>query len=194
MESNIINTLLQGYLEQFPSESSRLKVFADYLLMDQDSVFHRKNFDGHITASAFVVNATFTHLLLIKHKALGRWLQPGGHVDVADADLVQAAIREAAEETGILATELLYKPVDEQQPLVPFDIDPHQIPDNQKKQEPSHYHHDHRYVFVYQGSGDMQHNQSETEGLMWVPLQDMETDATFGGVVEKLRKVFLNRN
>jgi 8-oxo-dGTP pyrophosphatase MutT (NUDIX family) len=56
---------------------------------------------GHITASALVVNHTRTQALLTLHRRLGRWLQLGGHCENTDSDIAAAALREAAEESGI---------------------------------------------------------------------------------------------
>lgn len=52
----------------------------------------------HVTGSAIVVGPR--GVLLLKHKRLGIWLQPGGHVD-ADETPWDAALREAREETGL---------------------------------------------------------------------------------------------
>ena len=52
----------------------------------------------HATASAIVVGARGT--LLHRHKRLGAWMQPGGHVD-PDETPWDAAVRETAEETGV---------------------------------------------------------------------------------------------
>lgn len=52
----------------------------------------------HATASAIVVGRRGT--LLHRHKRLGVWLQPGGHVDPGEAPW-DAAVRETAEETGV---------------------------------------------------------------------------------------------
>ena len=38
---------------------------------------------------------------MIHHAKLSRWLQPGGHVNAGDADLLATAVREAEEETGL---------------------------------------------------------------------------------------------
>jgi 8-oxo-dGTP pyrophosphatase MutT (NUDIX family) len=55
----------------------------------------------HLTASAVVLDATAEHLALVWH-ARGRcWVQPGGHLEAADASLEQAVRREVAEETGL---------------------------------------------------------------------------------------------
>ena len=52
----------------------------------------------HVTASAIVVGVR--GVVLHKHKRLGLWLQPGGHIDPGEAPW-QAAVREAQEETGL---------------------------------------------------------------------------------------------
>jgi 8-oxo-dGTP pyrophosphatase MutT (NUDIX family) len=52
----------------------------------------------HVTASAVVVGARGT--VLHRHKRLGRWMQPGGHIDTGESPDV-AARREAMEELGL---------------------------------------------------------------------------------------------
>lgn len=54
----------------------------------------------HVTASAIVVDGD--RVVLHRHKRLGVWLQPGGHID-ADERPEDAVLREVAEETGLEA-------------------------------------------------------------------------------------------
>ncbi|MGH3762306.1 NUDIX hydrolase [Actinophytocola sp.] len=56
---------------------------------------------GHLTASALVLSADGTHVLLTLHPRVGVWLQLGGHCEPSDSTLTGAALREAAEESGI---------------------------------------------------------------------------------------------
>jgi len=52
----------------------------------------------HVTSSAIVTGPE--GVLLLEHKRLGIWVQPGGHLEPGEG-LVAAAVREATEETGL---------------------------------------------------------------------------------------------
>lgn len=54
----------------------------------------------HVTASGIVVSDR--GVLLHRHRLLGLWLQPGGHLDPGELP-AEAARREVAEETGLTA-------------------------------------------------------------------------------------------
>jgi 8-oxo-dGTP pyrophosphatase MutT (NUDIX family) len=52
----------------------------------------------HVTGSAIVSGPRGT--VLHRHKRLGRWMQPGGHIDAGEAPW-ETALRETIEETGL---------------------------------------------------------------------------------------------
>lgn len=52
----------------------------------------------HVTASGIVIGSR--GVILLKHRRLGIWLQPGGHIDPGEAPW-DAALRETREETGL---------------------------------------------------------------------------------------------
>jgi len=142
--------------------------------------FSRGHFDpGHFTASAFVLSPAGDALLLILHAKLGRWLQPGGHVDPEDDSLLATARREAMEEVGL--AEL---PLDPRSCGV-FDVDVHDIPAHGL--EPAHAHFDVRYVFRATTLGFVA--SEEVQGGRWVPLDEVSTRQTDESVMRAVRKI-----
>ncbi|KND32294.1 NUDIX hydrolase [Streptomyces acidiscabies] len=63
--------------------------------------------DGHITASALVIDPARGRVLLTLHKKLRMWLQMGGHCEPDDTTLAASALREGVEESGIEGLRLL---------------------------------------------------------------------------------------
>ncbi len=185
-------SLYDSYIAQYPDEVGRIAIFYDFINKYTGSeLYDRKNFEAHITTSAFIIDKLGKHMLMLEHKTLKRWLQPGGHYELTDADLLASSLREAVEETGIPTDELLYLPI-LADTIVPFDIDPHHIPENTKKQEPSHFHLDVRYVFRYTGIGSFDYNADESTGMKWVSFDELEKDATFGNVITKIKGLLNN--
>ena len=114
---------------------ARIREFLDR----SPGAFSRSNVEGHITASAVVTAPEDPAFLLIWHRKLGRWLQPGGHLEDDDASVFAAALREAREETGI---EAFGFPSDDRI----LDVDVHAIPAH--GMDPAHFHYDVRYLLT----------------------------------------------
>ena len=72
----------------------------------------------HVTGSAIVVGPRGA--VLLRHKRLGLWLQPGGHVDLGETPW-DGALREAAEETGLDVRFVAIGP-DDVPPLIHVDV------------------------------------------------------------------------
>lgn len=74
----------------------------------------------HLTASALVISADRSRVLLTLHAKAGRWFQFGGHCEAGDASLAAAALREASEESGVTGLRLAPGPVHLDEHTVPF--------------------------------------------------------------------------
>jgi len=149
-------------------------------------VFGRSHFSpGHFTASAFVLAPDATSLLLIFHRRLGRWLQPGGHIEPGDESLEAAARREVAEETGV--AEFLLPgsgPVDD----TLLDLDVHPIPAHGA--EPAHEHFDVRVLLRARSTALVP--GPDVGGARWVPLAEVAaamTDESVRRVAAKLAEI-----
>lgn len=96
-----------------PPDAEQDALRAAYLhhLAAHDDAMLRTCRPDHLTASALVVSADHSHVLLTLHKRLRRWLQTGGHCECGDATLAAAALREAHEESGIDGLGLVGSPV-----------------------------------------------------------------------------------
>ena len=120
------------------SESASVARIRDFLGRSPGA-FSRENAEGHITASAVVARSGAARFLLVWHRKLARWLQPGGHLELHDESVFAAALREAREETRI---ETFAFPVGDRI----LDADVHAIP--AWGSDPAHFHYDIRYLFT----------------------------------------------
>jgi len=132
---------------------------------------NRNRFDpGHFTASGFVVPSDGSSLLLVHHRRLDRWLQPGGHIDPEDASPMAAAAREVLEETGI-RTEPIHGNL--------IDLDIHPIPP--RAPEPGHEHFDLRFGFRALDMNVVA--DEEVNDAVWVSWAEIERYAVDDSVI-----------
>lgn len=141
-------------------ENHRNKIIA-FIERKPQQWWKRATLEGHITASAWVLNAPRTHALLLHHAKLNCWVQPGGHVDDSDTSVSAGAMREAIEETGLTTLHLDSESL--------FDVDIHSIPE--RKSEPAHLHYDLRYLIISRDTSVTISNESL--GARWIPLNEL---------------------
>jgi S-adenosylhomocysteine hydrolase/8-oxo-dGTP pyrophosphatase MutT (NUDIX family) len=182
-----ISHVVNAYLSIYPKEQENLRLLLDQL-SKTDQLVSRKNFVGHITASGFVLDKSRRKVVLIKHISLDKFLQPGGHVEIEDTSLLQAAIREIKEETGLQRFSNVS--ILSNNPEIPLDINSHFIPENLKKGEPSHFHHDFRFCFILEDdSFSFEKQEEEVSECKMVDLSKLMDIVQFADIYKKIRNL-----
>lgn len=136
----------------------------------------RSNVEGHLTGSAWITNKSNTKAVLLHHKKLNMWLQPGGHIDDGDRSLLHAALREAKEETGIHSFTIASQNV--------FDVDVHTIPARETELE--HQHLDIRFWFV--ADNEELNISDESNHLRWMTRKEIEQATHDESLLRMVRK------
>lgn len=127
---------------------------------DHSDALHRHCMLGHLTGSALVVDPAGERVVMLHHRKLRRWLQPGGHCD-GDSNLAAVALREATEETGLGG--LLVHPV-------AIDLDVHEV---DPPADGPHLHLDVRYLVLAPDPRDPPGNDEST-AIRWVRVEEVD--------------------
>ena len=90
---------IKKYIPVNEQEIKDKEIIIDFINKNED-VLTRKNEVAHLTSSGFIVNKKRDKVLMIHHNIYNSWGWTGGHAD-GDSDLLEVAIKEAKEETGI---------------------------------------------------------------------------------------------
>lgn len=166
---------LEEYAAKHPEEGEVSGRFLNFVKTEA-MCFERTLTKGHVTGSAWVVNADGSEILLTHHRKLDRWLQLGGHAD-GDSDVLRVAMTEAEEESGLSGFSQVGEGI--------FDIDIHPIPE--RPGEPAHLHYDVRYVL--RAMGALTYTVSdESHDLRWVKpagVGELTTEPSMMRMVEK---------
>lgn len=92
--------VITAFRPESAAEAGLRHAFLAFLAARADAMW-RSCAPGHLTASALVVDPSRHAVLLTLHPRVGMWVQLGGHCEPGDNTLLDAAAREAREESGI---------------------------------------------------------------------------------------------
>jgi 8-oxo-dGTP pyrophosphatase MutT (NUDIX family) len=170
MLNDDISRALDFYAKRFPDDTRDVELLRQ-LIAEGGEITSRREFRGHVTSGAILVDET-GKLLMIHHRTLDRWLFPGGHVESEDTTLRDAAIREAAEETGVSRHDL--HSFEGWPDDLPIYFDAHVIPASTAHNAPEHRH----FGFIYLFRTTLQQitlQLDEVTNWAWAEVSDAPT-------------------
>lgn len=164
-----LRAIVETYLAHEAESDEWLPVLT-WQIDQQHALDNRDTYPGHVTTSAILLSPDGTETLLIDHKTLKRWLQPGGHYEPAETFWLSAR-REAEEETGLADLPLhpWHGKADR-----PFLIDSHAVPGKASRGERPHLHHDLQFLFVADPASPLVAQLEEVSAARWHGIAALE--------------------
>lgn len=146
-----------------------------------DDVLTRKNEFGHFTASAWVVNKEKTKVLMIYHNIYKSWAWTGGHAD-GESNLLNTAIRELKEETGVENVKILKDGIFSLEIVC---VNGH-IKNN--KYVSSHVHLNLTYLLEVDEKEVVRIKEDENSGVKWIKIEDVAKASNEKWIIENIYK------
>lgn len=161
---------LEAYTPYNDQEIADREAFM-YFLKHNTEVLTRENPNGHITASAWIVNESRDKVLMIYHNLYDSWAWTGGHAD-DDWDLLNVAIKEAKEETGLRTIRALSNAF--------FSIEVLNVEGHVKKgkQIAPHLHYNVTYLLEADDRDALTHKPDENAAVSWFSLAEAVAAST----------------
>ena len=181
------NSVLELFASYSPAGPAEAADVAEIVQLAAGSDPWSQDLPLHLTASALVVHLDTGRLLLRWHARQRSWLQVGGHGEPGERDPLQVALREGAEETGLVDLRpwpdaaLLHAVV---------------VPVSAKGDSPAHRHADLRFVLATERPEDARAERPDAP-VRWVSLPDalsLTAEANLRESVHRLGRLLTERS
>jgi 8-oxo-dGTP pyrophosphatase MutT (NUDIX family) len=166
---------LQAYVPIDAADAAQRDRIAAFVRAHPDC-FVRSLAVGHVTGSAWLLDPAGRRVLLTHHRKLQKWLQLGGHAD-GDPDVLQVALREAREESGLPDMAPVVEDI--------FDVDVHPIP--AQGGVPAHDHYDVRFL-LRAARAEPLRISDESVALAWFTQEEVPKLAVDESILRLHRK------
>lgn len=150
---------LKLYIPRDAQEETDKTVMLDCLERYPD-IYERSNLLFHVTASAWITNKSRDRVLMVYHNIYDSWAWTGGHAD-GDRDLLNVALKEAREETGLLSV----RPASERLlSIETLTVNPHR---KRGKFVPAHLHLNGTYLLIADDAEPLRVKADENSAVAW---------------------------
>lgn len=156
---------IKNYNPVNEQEKSDKELILDFYDKYKEKSFSRDCLTAHFSASCWIVDETMTYVLLNYHNLYKNWGWLGGHAD-GDFDLLNVAIKEAKEESGLINI----RPYSDD--FISIEVLPVIPHIKHNKFVSSHLHMNVTYLFIASMDDELHIKPDENSGLKWVLLDD----------------------
>lgn len=134
-------------------------------LKSGEELYTRENASAHITVSGWVLNKEHNKVLMAYHNIYNSWSWLGGHAD-GECDLLQVAIKEVKEESGLEMVEAVLEDIFSLEILC---VDGHE---KKGKYVSSHLHMNVTYLLEAEEEQKIQCKPDENSNVGWFDFED----------------------
>ncbi len=162
-------TQINSFIPENDQEKQDKKLILEYIKQFPDTILLRENPLAHITSSGFIMNRELNKVLMVHHNQRNTWAWTGGHAD-GERDLLDVALKEAKEETGIQEVTPLVRRI--------FSVDILPVHGHMKKGEwvGTHLHLSVAYILIASESETLIVNEAENSAVSWMTLDQFTKD------------------
>lgn len=176
---------IENYKPVCEQEEKDRKIMLHFLQSNADCLT-RENRIAHFTASSWIFNERRDKVLMVYHNIYDSWSWTGGHAD-GEADLLQVAVREAKEETGVESIKTIME-----QPcsLEIITVDGHI---KRGAYVPSHLHLNLTYLLEAAEDQRLTTKADENSGVQWISIDRLKEYVSEPWMMKWIYEKLLNR-
>ncbi len=151
-----------------PIDENQKQIKAKILKMidENDRILYRDSLDAHFSSSGFIMDETLEYCLMCYHNIYQSFAWTGGHQD-GEEDMLEVAIREAKEETGI--EHILKHSV-----LLRLDILPVEAHMKRGKRVKKHVHINASYLLIVDRHEKIRIKPDENSAVKWIRVDELD--------------------
>jgi 8-oxo-dGTP pyrophosphatase MutT (NUDIX family) len=175
--------MIENYQPKTEQETIDQQLILDFIHRNPDCL-ERTNLCAHITSSAIIVNETMDQVLFAYHNIYDSWSWVGGHND-GNPDLLEVAIEEAMEETGITQVRPYQKDI--------FTLDVIYVGNHIKKGKyvPDHLHLNATFLLIASVTEQLVSKPDENQGVRWFLIDEVLNYVTEPRMIPIYQKAFI---
>jgi 8-oxo-dGTP pyrophosphatase MutT (NUDIX family) len=158
---------IKNYKSENDQEINDKKIILEYIEKFKNNILTRENKIAHMTSSGLILNKNCDKVLLIHHNIYNTWAWTGGHSD-GEENLLETAIKEAMEETGIKNIIPLTEDI--------LSIDILSVWGHIKREKyvSTHLHLNASFVLIADEKEKLEINTEETSGVKWISVNEID--------------------